>query len=253
MKALFCLIALLIPVYALADLPENDLWRYDDVNFVSAMDEATFNAVIKEVSDIYTPIAEALGFTLKIEGDWNDSTVNAYTQRLGKEWYVAMFGGLARRPEITIDGFKLVICHEIAHQMGGAPMSAWASYEGQADYIGAHVCGKKVFSKSPRDVLISKYCDGYKNKEDQRICSQNLEAGQSLATLLAALEGVGSPKLNTPDTNVVRKTQSAHPHAQCRLDTYLAGSVCQKAWDDKIIPTDLKAVCSNRPRCWYKS
>jgi hypothetical protein len=238
---------------AFADLPENDFWRYDDVNFVNQISESEFNEAIKEVEDLYTPIAEALGFTLNIEGDWNDSTVNAYTQRNGKEWYIAMFGGLARRPEITVDGFKLVICHEIGHQMGGFPSSSWASYEGQADYVATHVCGRKLFSKAPvTELKISKYCDGLKTKDDQMVCSRLLDAGQSLGNLLAALAGNDMPKYNTPDTVVVRKTKSAHPRAQCRLDTYKAGAVCIKPWDDKVIPQDAKAVCSNRPRCWYK-
>jgi hypothetical protein len=253
MNFLFYLCIFLFSSVAFSDLPENDLWQYDDVNFLSQITEADFNDAIKEVYELYAPIAKDLGFTLKIDGDWNDSTVNAYTQRNRKEWYIAMFGGLARRPEMTIDGFKLVICHELGHQMGGYPSSGWASYEGQADYIATHVCGRKLFSKSENaEIKVSRYCDGFPEKADQVVCSRLLDAGQSLANLLASLRDRPYPQYNTPDTVVVRRTQSAHPNAQCRLDTYKAGAVCIKPWDDKVIPRDSTAVCSNRPRCWYK-
>jgi uncharacterized protein YkwD len=61
------------------------------------------------------------------------------------------------------------------------------------------------------------------------------------------------PQLDTPDPTVVDKTQSKHPKAQCRLDTYLAGSLCSKAYDVNQIPKDEFAFCSNRPKCWFKA
>lgn len=253
MKALFFSIVFLFSSQAFSDLPENDLWRYDDRNSFSGITETQFNDAIKEVGDVYGPIAKAMGFTLNIEGDWNDPTVNAYTQRNGNEWYVAMFGGLARRAEVTKDGFKLVICHEIAHQMGGYPMDDWAAYEGQADYIATHVCGKKVFRQSAMldKLSVPRACLVWDKIEDQKICTKNLAAGQSLGNLLAALNGDPIPNYATPDPSVVSSTQQAHPKAQCRLDSYLAGTVCTKTWNDKVIPENADAVCQNRPRCWF--
>lgn len=254
MKALLLFsIVFLFSSQAFSDLPENDLWRYDNKTSFAGINETQFNDAIKEVSDVYKPIAQAMGFTLNVEGDWDDATVNAYTQRNGTEWYVAMFGGLARREETTKDGFKLVICHEIAHQMGGYPMDDWAAYEGQADYIATHVCGKKVFKQVALtdSYNVPRACLVWAKVEDQKICTRNLSAGQSLGNLLAALNGNAMPNYATPDTSIVSSTQQAHPKAQCRLDSYLAGTVCTKTWDDKVIPTDSKVVCDNRPKCWY--
>ena len=84
MKTLI-LLATLFSGHLFADLPENDLWRYDNKNALSGVTETQFKEAIKEVSDVYSPIARALGFTLNIDGDWNDSTVNAYTSRNGSE------------------------------------------------------------------------------------------------------------------------------------------------------------------------
>jgi Zn-dependent protease with chaperone function len=53
-----------------------------------------------------------------------------------------MFGGLARDPLVTKDGFSAVICHEIGHHIAGAPRKgfSWASNEGQADYFATTKC-----------------------------------------------------------------------------------------------------------------
>jgi len=237
------------PVFA--DLPQNDLWKQDSLALDGNFGEKEFTAAIKELQTLYKPIVASLGGTLVIKGDWKDSTVNAYASQNGKIWNVQMFGGLARRPEITIDGFKLVICHEIGHHIGGAPSSGWASYEGQADYYATHVCGKKIFANYSQQVQIHQYCrQGSQNQ--QIACTVNLNAGQSLANLLAALAGDDAvPSYDTFDPTVVDETRSEHPRAQCRLDTYFAGEMCQMQWNDKIIPRDENSVCDNRPPCWY--
>lgn len=148
----------------------------------------------------------------------------------------------------------LVICHEIAHQMGGYPKEDWAAYEGQADYIATHVCGKKVFKPdavTDRYYNIPRACLVWAKVEDQKICMRNLAAGQSLGNLLAALRNTPAPRYETPDTSIVTETQQAHPAAQCRLDSYRAGTLCTKQWDDTEIPENANSVCDNRPKCWY--
>jgi hypothetical protein len=243
------LFVLLCSFNAYADLPQNDLWK-QDTGFAANFSEKEFQATIKELQTMYAPIVARLGGKLNIQGDWNDSTVNAYASQTGKTWNVQMFGGLARRPEVTLNGFKLVICHEIGHHVGGVPSSSWASYEGQADYYATHVCGKKLFTDYSQNVKLYKECASYAGK-DQVACSLNLDAAQSLANLLAALAGDVQPSYDTFDPSEVTETQSAHPKAQCRLDTYLAGELCNMGWNDQVIPRNLNAVCDNRPKCWY--
>jgi hypothetical protein len=233
-----------------ADLPQNDLWKQDNKNLASNFTEKEFNAAIKELQTLYAPIISKFGAKLSIKGNWDDATVNAYASQSGKTWNVQMFGGLARRPEMTIDGFKLVICHELGHHEGGAPASGWASFEGQADYYATHVCGKKIFANYSQSIKTSKYC-ATGNEKDQIACTVNLNAGQSLANLLAALSGDIQPSYDTFDPSEVETTQSAHPASQCRLDTYFAGEMCNMPWDDTVIPKNEDSVCDNRPKCWY--
>lgn len=267
-------------------MPPNDLHLQDNLRSHSGISERDFNDAMAEVREIFAPIVEAHGAKLNLVGNWNDSTVNAYAQQNGKTWNVNMFGGLARREEVTRDGFTLVICHELGHHLGGYPTyegfnNTWAASEGQSDYFATQACAKKLWrgqyeenKKAGKLALpaAKKMCDEhYSNEDDQNLCYRTAAGGQSLANLLAALGGSQLPKPETPDKTVVKKTVTAHPKAQCRLDTYLRGSFCTVEFDYSVIPgkgmSGVKAEteaykysCSaaiaaeaTRPACWFKS
>jgi hypothetical protein len=109
-------------------------------------------------------------------------------------------------------------------------------------------------------------CDqAWDAEPDQNLCYRIMMGGKSLANLLGALGGTKA-NWNTKDT---------HPVAQCRLDTYIAGALCTKAWDPSLIPgknlgsqrnsRDAEAIsaaytCTRadgyavgyRPSCWFK-
>ncbi len=148
--------------------------------------EAQFNAVIDKVEGIYAPIVSSdFGAKLNVERNWTDGTVNAYASQSGKNYKVAMFGGLARHATITEDGFALVICHEIGHHIGGSPkkgeirqdqspeptpgggwwggskpsttvpaVASWASNEGQADYFANLKCLRRVFLNDDNAAIV---------------------------------------------------------------------------------------------------
>ena len=101
-----------------------------------------------------------------------------------------------------------------------------------------------------------------------------MNAGESLATLLAALKNQ-SVDFATPDKNQVKETEDGHPDAQCRLDTYAAGAVCTSDYAAEVIPGKVNGRGRNnrtaeeaaatyactardnyksglRPRCWFK-
>jgi len=121
-------------------MPENDLGKMQS-EAVGGITKAQFNAVIDRAEAIYKPIIAAHGGTLVMHRNWDDSTVNAYAEQNGSNWEVSMFGGLAKRPEVTEDGFAMVLCHEIGHHLGGFPyVQDWAADEGQSDMhaTGAH-------------------------------------------------------------------------------------------------------------------
>lgn len=271
--------------------PPNNLHMYDNINRSANINEEKFNQIIDDVMKYWIPIAKAKGVTLVASKDWKDSTVNAYANQSGKTWTVAMFGGLARRPEVTEDGFALVVCHELGHHFGGYSFydaTSWASAEGESDFFATNVCAKIIWGMQTQKNLayrnirnvptsVKTACDTVwnGNPNAQGWCVRAAAGGFSLASLLAALGGDPIPNFDTPDKTKVNQTNPEHPRAQCRLDTYFAGSLCTKKWDLNVIPArnfpkgqdtagaELEAMkyscfekeglkVGTRPNCWFK-
>jgi len=252
-------------------MPENSLSQQDGL-FDNGMTEQDFNNIIDSVEKYFIPIVKEFGADLVVNRRWSDTTVNAYAHREGDTWMVDMFGGLARRPEITFDGFAMVLCHEIGHHLSGFPfVSDWAANEGQSDYFAMHVCSKIIWKNDENvveeiDPVAKSLCDNNADPEQSlNLCYREMNASYALARLLGALNGE-KVSFNTPDTKIVKKTNNDHPKAQCRLDTYVASTLCEVKWNTTVIPQTEKEssnyLCVNklagkydikaRPRCWFK-
>jgi len=279
MKALMFLLVFLFTSSAQADfLPENNLHLMDNLDAEGGTTEEEFNAVIAEAKEFYGSIFEGHDVNLVIIPDWESSVVNASAFQSGDDWKVRMFGGLARREEVTRDGFALVLCHEIGHHLAGFPKYArsWAATEGQSDYFSTLSCARNLWRLTTErnekaEIEIGAYprqlCDdafAFGDQNSANICYRSMLAGQSLANLLAALGGADTPSFGSIDINVVPKTSGSHPAAQCRLDSYVAGALCQSDFDLGLIPKSEKIASENschilsnyrhglRPRCWFK-
>lgn len=265
-------------------LPENNLHLQDSLKKKSNVTVEQFNAIIDKGEELYKPIIEAHGFQFSVNRAWENSTVNASATQFFGRWIVNMYGGLARRDEITPDGFTLVLCHEIGHHLGGYPFSSsWAANEGQSDYFGTLSCLRRFWTDDVltnatfRDVIPETpkaACDdAWGTEAEQNLCYRMVMAGKSTADLLAAL-GNSQVDFDTPDTNEVSSTNSRHPAAQCRLDTYVAGATCVAGFDQNVIPGKVNGSGQNnadaeresamytcttsgsftvgvRPRCWF--
>lgn len=269
--------------------PPNDLHLEDRLDGTTNVSEDQFHKIIDEIVALYTPIALKYGATLTADHLWDNPTVNAFASRpQPNQWKIAMYGGLARRAEVTPDGFALVVCHELGHHFGGFPTYGdwWASAEGNSDYFATQACARLVwkdqheinatYRDSVLDVVQEK-CDSVWQKEtDQNLCYRIAAAGYSLGHLLAVLGRQAPPRHDTPDQRVVDRTSTSHPAAQCRLDTYFQGGLCTKTARVDFIPgdghpegrTSLSAeheAAANscfasdgytvgvRPRCWFKA
>lgn len=255
MKLVAMLLAFFMPMFAFAGFPKNNLDKEDCLHcFNATMTEKKFNEIIDSVTSYYEPIVASHGASLKVNRLWTNPTVNASAEQTGSSWSLNMYGGLARRPEITEDGFALVVCHELGHHLGGFSfykgMGEWAANEGQSDYFSTQSCAKNIWKDS---------------------AARTPAAAQSLANLLAKLSGERSlPSPDKPDQARVRVTYDAHPAAQCRLDTYLAGMKCSAPFLETMIPGKnhvegqqsfgaqaeaYENSCASgegsRPRCWF--
>lgn len=263
-------------------MPENDLHLQPQTQ-ASSMSEREFNRIIDQVSEVYKPLMQDnYGARLNVIRAWNDNTVNAYAYQSGNTWFVKMFGGLAKR--VTSEGFMIVLCHELGHHLAGFPFTgsrSWAANDGQSDQFATQVCMRKVLgdetiinSKFARSVdpTAKRACDrAWHTDSDRNLCYRITDGSKSIATLLAHGRKVS---FDTPDTRRVYTTDMRHPGGQCRLDTFLAGAVCNaQTWEDALIPGKGKSdrnsrsaeresaevschtangdSMGSRPRCWF--
>lgn len=279
-------------------LPKNSYYiSVNDKSIKGGLTEEQFNMAIDRVEAIYAPIISGMGAKLNIDRNWTDGTVNAYASQSGKNWKVAMFGGLARHNTITEDGMSLVVCHEIGHHIGGAPKiggsssddgggggwwggsanqtntsNNWASNEGQSDYFATLKCLRKTFLNDNNAAIVKSMnvpamvIEGCKkatknNADDTALCIRTSMAGKSVSDLFSALGRLPETKFDTPDSRVVTRTNDAHPQAQCRLDTYYQGSLCDVGMNEDVSQSnEVTGTChaSNghksglRPLCWLK-
>jgi hypothetical protein len=228
--------------------PDNDLWMEDNFFSASNVSEELFNKIIDAGLKAYEPVAKKNREKIQVNRRWNDTTVNANVRRSGGVVEINMYGGLARRQEITPEGFALVLCHELGHAYGDKPyiqVSSKLSAEGQADYYGAGTCLDKVLRILPADETQITSTDytvqkcGEKaaiNSEEYSVCIRQFSGGQSTANLLAVLMKQPEPNYQKPDPLVVKKTELSYPKTvQCRLDSYHNGTL--------NLP---------RPACWFK-
>jgi hypothetical protein len=228
---------------------DNDLWMEDSLMADSNVTKEMFEKIIAAGKAAYEPFAMKNNESLTINNRWDDSTVNANCGRQFGGVTVNMYGGLARRQEVTPDAFALVLCHELGHAYGGTPYIqtfSRMSAEGQADYYGSKECLDLVLKEIPADPAMVTPTDYMKQRCNQHaaegteanaLCIRKLVAGQGLGNLLSVLKKVTAPNYETPDPLVVRKTELSYPSTvQCRLDTYLAGGIGQA-----------------RPACWFKN
>lgn len=258
-------------------LPENHLKIPISVRQIGGLTEADFNKVLDQVQAFYGPYIAAKGGNFVINRNWQDDTVNASAERQGNDWVINMYGGLARHPVMTKDGFTLVACHETGHHLGGTPKaggwfgSDWASVEGEADYYATLDCMRNVFKPEDNakfvqtqtiDPILKQKCEEiYNTQDEENLCMREGMAGLTAAMLFKDLnQDQVSPRFDTPDTHQVDSTDSSHPATQCRLDTYYQGGLCYH--DISVDPSDTDpniGACTAangqkdglRPRCWY--
>jgi hypothetical protein len=123
----------------------------------------------------------------------------------------------------------------------------WAAAEGQSDYFASQVCARLMWSndvaenakhQATVDPIGKEACDrNWRYARQRDLCYRIADAGESLANLLNALGDKTKPVSYRKFTHQrVAETDVNHPMAQCRLETYLAGALCRRNFDLKVIP-----------------
>lgn len=218
------------------------------------MDEAEFKSILAKIQSAYEARVSAHGGRLQISGDWRSETLNAGAQQMFGSWKVQITGGLARRPELTPDGFALIVCHELGHHLGGFAFAradnpfggVWAASEGQSDYFATQVCTRKIWGadsqinagfRSKATPIMKQKCNSvWSTAPEQDLCYRVLVATDSMITTMATLMKKPIPQFDTPDMSEVTATLGTHPPVQCRMDTSMQGALCGAFFNELIIP-----------------
>lgn len=237
-----------------------------------------FELVINRITSLYSGTIKDLGANLNLDINWDSNESNAFALKIKTDWTLFFYGALYRNPSMTEDSMALTICHELGHLIGGAPFMAGTqmSVEGQADFWGASVCLKKYFSEFPETVKITdgtakQRCDAeYQSDEKSKnICYRSANASMAMATFLSSMQQTAQPEFDKKNIGVLSTTKQLHPEAQCRLDTYMEGALCDLgdtglSFEKKLLEEKLTTdfLCSKniegeitkseqRPTCWF--
>jgi hypothetical protein len=228
--------------------------------------------------DKYTPEFGLSAAEITVKEEWNDS-INGFSS-----YYLLRLTGVYTRIDgNNTDAVALLICHELGHILGGAPiydqnytqLASPAGFnhpmavEGQSDYFASAKCFKRYAQNTPLDFvlsadsIISEKCSrAYIDIAEQELCKRTAMAGKVLANNLRRVKiysGYNEPwiSFDHPATYVSDFTQTGHPEYQCRLDTYLAGALCKTPtsgpsnWKDAENDFCKFNSLGGRPSCWY--
>jgi hypothetical protein len=181
----------------------------------------------------------------------------------------------------TLPAFRLGLCHEAGHYLAGPPylkINASAlentvnrmqlSADGQSDYFASY-CLKKYVEYLDLDAAkmpnvasnIRVFCSnstGSLSSKRVATCEYVATAALDLVNYLNSnYEKSSSPitledyRNTTPVSNTIDRRQE-YPSLNCRLKTYLAGTVCDNVTKDInnfVCTTDF----GKRPDCWYRA
>jgi hypothetical protein len=238
---------LLIAITCLSGCGPDNFSNLQD-NSTSELTEETFRETVSFFRETYTPIMHQAGGQFRIQAEWRDNRHAAWSAISGNQWRMWLFGGMARHPALTLDGYKAVICHEIGHFLGGEPRTAQGvSAEAQADYYAAESCLPYIWHEDPStnapatdrnptlpQAIVDRCNDAWSDDSRAQICQRSLRAGWTTLNMNASIREIEAPNFLTPDTQEASATILGYPSLQCRLDTFVAG-----------------ATGMPRPHCWF--
>ncbi len=232
-----------------------------------SISEAVFKEVILDVSRIWsrTPTEE-----IEVQAYWDsggerDCAIRFPFTSLERP-VIKITGSVPRTGLLSRDAFGLLVCHEFGHHLGGSPklgsahLIGWSSAEGQADYWSSLKCFRKVadldlslssesYFALPEDV--SDACEkAFLEKKDVQICKRSSAAALSLAGYFRSLGSTVEIGSRAPAAkSTLTRFRLDEFRDQCRVETFLAGAVCNPHGTQEFCEKGLGA----RPACWYRA
>lgn len=173
--------------------------------------------------------------------------------------------------------FSALACHEMGHIFGGAPLAGpnrllvqRGTVEGQADYYATLKCLRRVFRSFPnmpsqfkatlaeQAEARQKCSNNYDRPEDIHICQRSITASLRVIRIMEEDFSNSAPASFFQRHPVkVLETLMLHSSSyQCRLDTAIAGALCNTTdrddlSDESLEPGTCMEGLGSRPRCWF--
>lgn len=196
-------------------------------------------------SELFTVLSKFVPEPVRFVYDPSTEFNATATQFFGRR-VVTLFHGVSTHALSNPDTAALVACHEVGHHFAGAPfVFGGMSNEGQSDFWGVQDCFKYWVDSSapfdPKDTEATEFCENNLGRKDT-MCIRSLSASLHLARIISEVKSHPKPFLTSKDSSVVKRTESGHPIAQCRLDTYKAGYEFLAGG---------KSLGETRPLCWF--
>lgn len=231
---------------------------------------------------LYRDQFESLGGRLTFIIDRDSDVVNAHVKREGSLWKIIVNAGLIDHRHTTNGVLQMILCHEIGHHIGGQPYKSgqndWVSVEGQADYFATTSCLKKLFKRFPKEAprtldfsrtvaeQMREHCKKSRgNKLESQLCEKIIMISKQTTDFLYKIghtrrgpRGVRA-KYENFDETIVQVTMEQHPNRQCRLDTFIAGALCNQGAEQSFHENcyrdskkgSLVSRNAYRPFCWF--
>lgn len=190
------------------------------------------------------PVFHGTGKPLLVPDEWESPYFAAFAQDKDQYMQVSLWGGMARAPGADLAILAGILCHEIGHVLGGEPRQTiqwaeWSSTEGQSDFFATKECLPHFLKAHPDwalpvDPAVLELCDG------NVLCARIAQTGVAMVNFFKRYDSQKSADVSlwTPAPAATELLRNVYPSHQCRLDTYLAGALCQTG-----------GRCS-APACW---
>lgn len=274
---------------------------FGTMNSFAGITKGKAESIIEKVKSIYVPYALSKGNRkLEIKLKWNVKEFGGQAGTRRGIKVVQIAGGTAEHSVMNADSFALIVCHEVGHHYGGLPLKynlergiTDVTAEGVSDYFAISKCLRKVFASDNNvaiartlnapEIVVRRCSQTWRTEEEIALCMRTAMAGLVAVRATEANKGIGPTAFfNTPSNDrVVESNIIKHPKLQCRLDTYLQASLCNKGHDldpttrreqdpkfTTNFPFPIKGItkedvdqgyCARsegyvdgvRPRCWY--
>ncbi|WP_374029253.1 hypothetical protein [Bdellovibrio bacteriovorus] len=212
---------------------------------VSAISEQDYLEIIgKFVTKNFLKAKEQTGLSLYVPFEWQSPWFGAYAKRTEDYSQISLLGGMARAPGATKAALVAILCHELGHHIGGAPLQTipsveWSSSEGQSDFYAATQCLPEMLQSYPE--LASEPSQEVLQKcGENLLCARTMQAGLEMIQLTQrySYRDYTPVQVTASEVAATELIRNRYPTDQCRLDTFVQGALCQ-----------LGSAC-RAPVCW---